>query len=153
MNNDILIIGYGNTLRGDDGVGYYAAVMLAERLPGLTVLACHQLNVELAEAVSRANYVIFIDAREGAQPGHIALEVVQPLTMPRRAFSHHLTPAALLECARQIYGRQPQGVTFSVEGQAFGFSEQLSLEVQAALPFLIDRVMQQIDSTTVHIQA
>ncbi|MBL8166287.1 MAG: hydrogenase maturation protease [Anaerolineae bacterium] len=152
MNNDILVIGYGNTLRGDDGVGYYAAMALTERLPDLTVLACHQLNIELAEAVSRAEQVLFIDAREGSQPGRITVETVQPLTMPRRAFSHHLTPSALLECARQIYGRHPQGLTFSVEGQAFGFSEQLSLEVQAALPFLIDRIVQQI-GCAVHVQA
>lgn len=146
MNTSILVIGYGNTLRGDDGAGYYAAIALAERLPGFTVLACHQLNIELCEAASSADLVIFIDAREGRQPGRIAIETVQPLTMSLGGFSHHLTPAVLLECARQLYGRRPRGMIFSVEGQAFGFSERLSPEVQAALPALISRVLERVDT-------
>jgi len=46
----VLVIGYGNTLRGDDGLGQRAAEALAQRaLPdGVEVLSCHQLTIELA---------------------------------------------------------------------------------------------------------
>ena len=58
-----LIIGYGNPLRGDDGLGWRAAEQLAEIIPQseAEVIACHQLTPELAEPISRARLVIFID--------------------------------------------------------------------------------------------
>jgi len=45
----ILLIGYGNELRGDDAIGPLVARALAElRLPGTQVLALTQLTPELA---------------------------------------------------------------------------------------------------------
>ena len=69
----VLVIGVGNPLRGDDGLGWHAAEHLRERLVELhaTVTSCHQLIPELAEPVSRAERVIFIDARVGPTPGTV----------------------------------------------------------------------------------
>ena len=59
----LLVIGYGNTLRGDDGVGPRAAEAIATlALPGVRALVCPLLTPELAEAVSQAGVVIFVDA-------------------------------------------------------------------------------------------
>ena len=65
-----LIIGYGNPLRGDDGVGPRAAELLVEEdgvtsplLPdGVQVLVCHQLTIELAPQIAEADRLILIDA-------------------------------------------------------------------------------------------
>ncbi|MFI5043071.1 MAG: hydrogenase maturation protease, partial [Acidimicrobiales bacterium] len=71
----VLVIGYGNTLRSDDGVGWHAAALLAEdpRLAGVEVLAVHQLTPELALDMSRATLVILIDAGADDPPGAIAV--------------------------------------------------------------------------------
>jgi hydrogenase maturation protease len=63
-----LIIGYGNPLRGDDDVGWEAASRLAAALPSeaVHILAVHQLTPELAEAVSEADLLIFVDASDAA---------------------------------------------------------------------------------------
>jgi Ni,Fe-hydrogenase maturation factor len=74
----VLVIGYGNTLRSDDGVGWHAAALLAgdRRLAGAEILAVHQLTPELALDFSRASLVILIDASADDPPGTIS---VRPL--------------------------------------------------------------------------
>ena len=49
----VLVVGYGNSLRGDDGIGWHAARLLTDdpRLTGARVLTHHQLAPELAEAL------------------------------------------------------------------------------------------------------
>ena len=66
LAEDVLVIGYGNPLRGDDGAGWKAAELLAEdpRLAGAVVLARHQLTPELADDVSRASLVVLVDASQ-----------------------------------------------------------------------------------------
>ncbi len=71
----VLVIGYGNALRSDDGVGWHAAALLADdpRLAGAEVLALHQLSPELALDMSRASLVILVDAGVDDPPGTIAV--------------------------------------------------------------------------------
>ncbi len=71
----VLVIGYGNALRSDDGVGWHAAALLADdpRLAGIDVLALHQLSPELALDMSRASLVILVDAGVDDPPGTIAV--------------------------------------------------------------------------------
>ena len=51
----VLILGYGNPLRSDDGLGWQVAVQLfrTNTSPEVLVLPCHQLTPELAEPISR----------------------------------------------------------------------------------------------------
>ena len=89
----VLVIGYGNLLRGDDGIGQILANGLEERIqhPSVKFLACHQLTPELAEPISRADTVIFIDAYEGEEAGFLASYEVTP-TRESGAFSHQAPP-------------------------------------------------------------
>ena len=60
----VLIVAYGNPLRSDDGVGWVVAEELRRRLasPEVEVLRLQQLLPEVAESLSRADAVIFVDA-------------------------------------------------------------------------------------------
>lgn len=135
----LMIIGYGNPLRGDDGLGWQAARRLADEVrDGVDVIACHQLMPELAEPLSRADRAVFIDAAPpGDPPGTIVMGSVQPRPADPGAFTHHLDPAGLLELARSLYGQAPPAELITVAGQQFGFSEQLSPPVQAALENIV----------------
>ena len=63
MRNESLVIGYGNTLRGDDGVGQKVAEVIASLgLSGIRALSCHQLTPELADPISEVRMVVFVDA-------------------------------------------------------------------------------------------
>src|SRR5687767_15002380 len=67
----LLVIGYGNTLRRDDGVGPRVAETVgALRLPGVRTLVCQQLSPEHAEPISQADAVVFVDAAVDA-PGEV----------------------------------------------------------------------------------
>src|ERR1035441_10847597 len=70
----LLVIGYGNTLRRDDGVGPRVAdAVAALALPGVHALACPLLTPELADPVSRARVAIFVDAAVDA-PREVQLD-------------------------------------------------------------------------------
>ena len=137
----VLVIGYGNPTRGDDGIGWVAAEQLAnDKDARVQVLARQQLTLELAADLNRVERVVFIDAAVMGTPGEIQVERIDPEASPIEAFSHQLAPAALLECTRMLYGKCPEGYLVSVAGRSFEFGDELSAPVAAALPAALARV-------------
>lgn len=135
----LLIIGWGNPLRGDDAFGWLAAERLRERLPGTEVLPVHQLTPELMEPVGRASRVIFIDASAEGEPGQLACRDVVP-SPDAEAFTHHATPAGLLAGALALYGNAPPAVLYSVRAESFEFGERLGAGVARALDEVVERI-------------
>ncbi len=138
----VLIVGYGNPLRGDDGLGWYAVEQLAETVDQdcVTILERHQLTPELAEDISRAALVIFVDARCDGTPGDMRCEALAPGQPSSDSFSHQVDPPALLAYASKLYGARPEAVLFSVTGESFGYETQLSETARAAVPGLLSRI-------------
>jgi hydrogenase maturation protease len=135
----ILILGYGSTLRSDDALGIHAAHALQEFYcdqAGVRVLATSQLSVELAEDVSQAQFVLFIDATEGEPPGEIFRECLEPEEQNLR-FTHRCTPRMLLKAARQLHGRAPSAMGLTMTGASFDVGMGLSPEIQSRLPDLL----------------
>lgn len=135
----VLIVGYGNPLREDDGVGWLAAEQLALRFPEADVRQQHQLLPELADPLSRADLAIFIDAAAGSTPGRIDYESVEP-AVAEGAFTHHVSPESLLAMARDLFGRCPPTYLFTVSAGEFGYRSELSPAVAAALPELVELI-------------
>jgi hydrogenase maturation protease len=138
----IFIIGCGNPLRGDDGLGWRAAESLAAALrkSNVAIVMRHQLTPELADPISRAALVIFIDATQQGPAGTVFCQSIIPAVEPAGAFSHQLTPRALLSWSRDLYGLCPEAVVFCVSGRSFDCGEELSPAVASALPQLIERI-------------
>lgn len=111
----VLVVGYGNPLRGDDGVGWRVAETVATdpRLAGAHIMTAHQLLPELAMEVGDAGLAVLVDARVGEPPGSISVTHVAPCA-ERGAFAHHLTPAALAGLALAVAGRSADVVVVSV---------------------------------------
>ena len=135
-----LVIGLGNPLRGDDSAGQRAAELLYHCLePGAAdIRLCHQLTPELAEPLSRASLAVFVDARDGGEPGDICARCVECFGETRH--THFLTPGALLLLAKTLYGSAPHAWLVTVSAAQFEFGAALSPEVEQALPGLVDRV-------------
>jgi hydrogenase maturation protease len=119
----VLVIGYGNPLRGDDAMGRVAA----ERLGGMAV---HQLTPELAEPVAAADAVIFLDADATLAPGEISVKAVEPA---EATMGHHATPAGLLRLARTVYGAEPKAWLVGLGGEDFGLRQGLSAAAERAV--------------------
>ncbi len=104
-----LIIGFGNPLRGDDGAGWHAAQRLREQYgpAQVRVIAAQQLAPEMAQDVAQASLVIFVDAEQGECAGRVNCRPVVARAEAPRTFTHDLSPAALVQCARMLYRKNP----------------------------------------------
>jgi hydrogenase maturation protease len=143
---DVLIIGYGNPLRSDDGVGWQAAELLTDdpRLADAQILACHQLTPELAEDVSRAGFVVLIDAStEPGVPGSVETRELSgaPSDEAESAFSHHIDASRLLGLAEVLYGQCPPAVQVSIRVTDLDAGTGLSSSVLDGMPMLLDTVI------------
>src|ERR1017187_3510571 len=102
----LLVIGYGNTLRRDDGVGPRVAdAVAALALPGVHELACPLLTPELADPVSRAHLAVFVDAAVDA-PREVQMRKLAPADTSQ-IMAHAASPAILLALARDVFGHAP----------------------------------------------
>jgi hydrogenase maturation protease len=137
-----LIVGYGNPLRSDDGIGWHAARLLATdpRLAGARVLACHQLAPELAEDVSQASLVVLLDAAAEGDPGSVTVRQIEPRPATPATWSHHLDPETLAGLADALYGAVPPIVLVSVAAATFAEDDGLSSALQQALPGVVETV-------------
>jgi hydrogenase maturation protease len=140
-----LILGYGNTLRKDDGLGVYAAQDLALlTLPDDVVIRTYQqLSPELSPILAQMDHAIFIDAAltsSEENTGAIKTRTLQPRTSQPGSITHHYDPETLLAMAETLYGHAPQATLFSVTAASFDLGEGLSPEVSAAVPVLIESI-------------
>jgi hydrogenase maturation protease len=120
----LLVIGYGNELRRDDGLGPAVARAVAARTrPGVTALAVPQLLPELAEAIAAAARVVFVDA--SAAGGAVRCDPLTGEAAPR--LGHASDPRWLLALARGVYGARPPAWLLSVPAGDLGQGEGLSL--------------------------
>jgi hydrogenase maturation protease len=145
----LLVIGYGNPLRGDDGVGWRIADQLA-KLAGdsATVLTVHQLTPELAEPISSADLVVFIDACCEGQPGTWTCETIQPDPSLSQTFTHYFTPANLLSYAQATVSVSPKALLISVAGRSFNCGEELTPAVATIVPEIVASVSEWWNANT-----
>jgi hydrogenase maturation protease len=135
-----LIIGYGNQSRRDDGVGWFIIEQLAAlNLSGVALETAHQLEVEIAETISRYDAVIFVDAAIPEAPEAIQRSVVTP-NFQSHAVAHYLTPADVLSLCQTLYQREPKAVLFSIRGRDFNFGTTLTPEVEQAARAVVKQI-------------
>jgi hydrogenase maturation protease len=121
----LLIIGYGNTLRRDDGVGpKVAEAVAALGLAGVRTLACPLLTPELAEAISEAWVVIFVDAAVDA-PREVQFRKLAPADSSQ-VMAHAASPATLLALARDVFGHVPVAWLITVPVDDLGIGDEFS---------------------------
>ena len=120
-----LVIGYGNTLRRDDGAGVAAAEKLAGECPGANVLTVQELHPELAEELASCELAVFLDA--SVRTSTVSVTRVLPGTSTHGADGHALSPAGVIALCSRLYGRTPEEALL-VEIPAFqcGFGETMS---------------------------
>lgn len=130
----VLLIGFGNPGRLDDGLGPALAEAVEKLgLPGVTVEADYQLTVEDAAEVARHKKVIFADADVGG-PEPFWVRRVYPGSDGMSFSSHAVEPSAVLSLARDLFGGRPEAYILGIRGYEFNaFGESLSQKAQANL--------------------
>jgi len=139
----ILVLGYGNPGRQDDGLGPAVAAAI-DRLgwSNITAYDNYQLNVEDALEVAEHDVVWFVDATK-AGPSPYDVRDLSPA--PTIEFTSHIVrPEAILAIARQYYGKTPQAFLLAIRGYQFEFVEELTARaadnLRVALTMLTDKI-------------
>jgi len=141
---DVLVIGYGSRVRGDDALGPRVADQLSRVFTtemSVAVVSIHQLTFDLAERISRARCVVLIDAAAGGEPGTITCRRVEPQGDSALSMLHHMEAGALLASTQILYGVVPPATLWTMVGDAFEFGESLSPAIERAMPVLVEQLV------------
>lgn len=146
MRKRLLLFGYGNPDRGDDGAAYHilsqifllygiadADLFSADVInlyEGVDILFNFQLLPEYAELISTYEDVVFIDAHTAELEDEIRLSPLKP-NYQYSPFTHHFSPSSCLAVAKSLTGRFPDAWLLSIRGYQFGFNRELSKETSA----------------------
>ncbi|MCX6921772.1 MAG: hydrogenase maturation protease [Verrucomicrobia bacterium] len=140
----LLVIGYGNTLRRDDGVGpKVAETVAALGLPGVLALAYPLLTPEIAEVVSQARFVIFVDAAVDA-PREVQMRKLAPADSSQ-LMAHAASPATLLALARDVFGHAPEAWWLTIPVEDLGIGEEFSPLAQRGFEEAVQEVRKQAE--------
>ncbi len=134
----VLVLGAGELLVGDEGVGAHVVQQLLKRSwpEHVQITACGSGGLELLDLIQSAPRVVLIDAtRDGLWPGSVThFRVVQPSDFPPALGEHDIGLKALLTAAALV-GDMPEVevITISVD-EVKSMDQELSIDVAAALP-------------------
>jgi hydrogenase maturation protease len=135
----LLVVGYGNTLRSDDGVGPKVAEAIAALdLPGVETLACALLTPELADPVSRAKVVVFVDAAVDA-PREVQLRPLAPAESSQ-ILAHAAAPPTLLALARDVFGHAPEAWWLTIPVENLSLGEDFSELAQRGFAIAVEKI-------------
>lgn len=138
----VLVIGIGNSLRGDDGAGNRVAERLSEQAGNrIRCLSVSQLTMEFVDDIVCAKRVIFIDASVNCSPGEIAFTEITPESRIASLDSHRLTPYDLVSLCFVLNRTAPRSFFYEIGGQQFGYGESLSKPVEEAVSKLISDIL------------
>lgn len=121
----ILVYGFGNPGRGDDGLGIALADRLEERrLPGVSCERNYQLNIEDALEIAAYDAVLFADASINAiEP----FELRELLPAEEICFTTHaMTAHSVLALCEDLYRRSPRAFMMAIRGYSWNAEEGLS---------------------------
>lgn len=140
----ILVYGYGNPGRLDDGLGPALVAALERRgLERVTTDSDYQLTVEDAAEVAEHDVTIFVDADvDGPEP--FWFDEIEP-DGSLGFSSHSVSPQKLLDMSRGLLGKAAKGYILGIRGYEFNeFGERLSegarRNLGAALDFIEEAV-------------
>ena len=135
----LLVIGYGNSLRCDDGVGpKVAEAVEALHLPEVRTLVCQQLSPEHAEPISKVRTVIFVDAAMDA-PGEVQLRKLEP-GETTQLMAHAADPRTMLALARDVFGRAPEAWWLTIPAVKLAFGTDFSPAAQRGFEVALEKI-------------
>jgi len=137
-----VVIGIGNELRRDDGVGPAVAAELdAAGLPGVRVRTCAAEPAALLDAWAGAGRAVLVDAAAGNEPGRVRVGTLSDFVGHSAVSSHDMDLRQAYELGRAL-GRAPDSVVVvTVDAADTGHGQGLTAAVAAALPEAVRTVL------------
>ncbi|NSW81842.1 MAG: HyaD/HybD family hydrogenase maturation endopeptidase [Syntrophothermus sp.] len=148
--NRVLVVGIGNLLLKDEGVGVHAVQELRESglPPGVEAVDIGTNSYDLVDCLCESDKLIVIDAMEGGgEPGTIYRVSFENLELKRKGellSSHQLQFHEAVEMAKMM-GCCPEITVIGIEPKTIDWGTDLSPEVQRRLPRVVELVLQEIE--------
>jgi hydrogenase maturation protease len=145
----ILIYGYGNPGRQDDGLGAafikkMEAWISANPFTGINLDCNYQLNIEDAEVISGMDLVVFVDASQEEIEDFSFTRV--DASSARVEFSMHaVSPAFVVDLCKKMFHDTPVTYLLHIKGVEWDFKEELSKtaeeNLEKAFAFLTSEIL------------
>jgi hydrogenase maturation protease len=127
----LLIYGYGNPGRQDDGIGARFVEMVddwieEDKLTDIYTDCNYQLNIEDSAVVADYETVIFVDASVVEEVEDYKLETIQPNDATIEFTMHAVSTSYVIDLCRKLYGKTPQAYVLHMKAYEFDFIEELT---------------------------
>ena len=143
-----LVLGIGNPILTDDGVGIKIAEKLKEKKPELEVIETSEAGIALLDFIVGYDRLIIIDSikTERGKPGgvyKIALEGLKPAT--DFSSSHGIGIATAIELGRKLQYRMPESISIYAVGvkDNLTFGEGCTDRIKERIPFITRQIIKE----------
>jgi hydrogenase maturation protease len=147
-----VILGIGNILLSDEGIGVHVANELSKmKMPsGVSVVEGGTDGFRLLNIITDADRLIVIDAvKGGAEPGSVYRFDINEIKNVPGGFKTSVHQIGILEVIdlSGLIGKTPLTTVIGIEPKSLEMSMELSPEVKAKIPRIIELVMEEIKRT------
>lgn len=152
----VLVLGVGNILFGDDGVGPRVIQRLAQQVQrdGVEFVDGSTGGLELLVFLEDCTHLVVVDAIDaGAEPGTIFRLGPEELGGKSARLSFHQVGLVELLAARRLLGASPETVVLAVQVERLEWSTELSAPVAASLPALEEAVLMEAENMAQGVMA
>ncbi|MGB9716676.1 MAG: HyaD/HybD family hydrogenase maturation endopeptidase [Thermodesulfovibrionales bacterium] len=146
----IVVLGVGNLLLSDEGVGVHVANELMKmKLPShVSVVEGGTEGFRLLNIITDADRLIVIDAvKGGAEPGSIYRFDIDEVKNCPSGFKTSVHQIGILEVIdlSVLIGKKPHTTIIGIEPKSLEMGMELSPEVKSKIPRIIDLIFEEID--------
>ena len=143
-----LILGIGNPILTDDGVGIKIAQKLKEGNPELEVVETSEAGMALLELVAGYDKLIIIDSikTEQGKPGELyKLKLEDLKSAPYFSSFHGINIPTAIELGQMVGYKMPQHISlYAIEVKDNStFAEECTEETEAMIPFIIKQIIEE----------
>lgn len=147
-----LIIGYGNTLRCDDGLGPYIVKSLRDKVGNLgknvEIISLPQLDVALTSLISQSDIVLFVDAKTDMTDELVSIKRIKSNASPVRLsyISHKINIPTLLRASLDWFGVEPLCYIVMPKGFNFSVGDTISEKALESANLAQDKIIEILKS-------
>ena len=150
VSGGIVVLGVGNLLLSDEGIGVHVANRLLEMdLPAaVKVIEGGTDGFRLMNVVTGADRVIVIDAvKGGGEPGSIYRFDIEDAPSSPETYKTSVHQIGILEVFHfsEFLGKPPEATIIGVEPKSMEMSMELSPEIEAKVPRVIQLVLEEVN--------
>jgi hydrogenase maturation protease len=140
---EITVLGVGDVLRADEGVGVRAALLARHRLSSdVRVLAMGSIDRYVLDRLDGASHILVLECIDvGREPGTIVWFDAEDLSPCATRSVHNFGVADLLVLVGQTSRAPEQAIVLGLQPESTGPGPRLTWAVERAIPQLVDRAV------------